>query len=205
MAPDPAQRPREAGAVRRDLERMHPAARRPLAERLRSVMVVGRERELATLEQWARAAESRARVLFVTGEPGAGKSALLDELAARAALDGRGVARLSCGAFTGAGAVARALLTRWAAEAGVDPESSGALAALRGGEGGAPVEPGALAELAIQWTRAGGTALPRLVLLDDSEARPPLGRPPAPAGASSRGRDAALGPDAAQRSIAGCA
>ena len=175
MAPDPAQRPREAGAVRRNLERMHPAARRPLAERLRSVIVVGRERELATIEPWARAAGSRARVLFVTGEPGAGKSALLDELAARAALDGRRVARLSCGAFTGPGAVARALLTRWAAEAGVDPESSAALAGLRGEAGAAPVEPGALAELAIQWTRdAGGAALPRLVLLDDSERLDPV-------------------------------
>src|SRR5262249_31582651 len=88
LAPDPAQRPHDAREVRRELERMHPAARRPLAERLRSVVVVGRERELARLEHWARSGDGRRRLLLVTGEAGAGKSALLDALAARAGLRG---------------------------------------------------------------------------------------------------------------------
>jgi Nif-specific regulatory protein len=183
LASDPAQRPRDAGAVRRELERMHPAARRPLAERLRTVVIVGRERELATLERWAQRAGGGARVMLLTGEAGAGKSALLDELAARAALEGRSVARLDCGSFTGTGALALALLRRWAAEAGVDPESLGdlapearaVLAGAGGGDAGAALGP--LAELAIRWTRATSDAAPpRLVLLDDSERLDPFSR-----------------------------
>src|SRR5437867_10793846 len=79
LAPDPAQRPRDAREVRLELERSHPAARRPLAERLRSVVVVGREKELARLEHWSRAGESRMRVVIVTGVAGPGEAALLGE------------------------------------------------------------------------------------------------------------------------------
>ena len=62
LASDPAQRPRDASAVRRELERMHPAACRPLSERLRTAVVVGRERELARLERWTRSDEGRTRM-----------------------------------------------------------------------------------------------------------------------------------------------
>ncbi|TMQ68763.1 MAG: serine/threonine-protein kinase PknK, partial [Candidatus Eisenbacteria bacterium] len=185
MAPDPAHRPRDAREVRLELERMHPAARRPLAERLRSVVVVGREKELARLEHWARAGENRARVMVVSGDAGAGKSALLGELASRAALDGRRVARLACGAFSARGGAALALLRRWAAEAGADVAALATLdpatrAAIAGADGAlAETELSALADAAADWTRPAdadaGAAAP-LVLLDDSEGLDPFSR-----------------------------
>jgi two-component system response regulator HydG len=181
LAPDSGQRPRDAREVRRELERMHPAARRPLAERLRSVMVVGREKELARLEPWARSDEVRSRVMFITGDAGAGKSALLGELAARAALDGRRVAHLGCVAFTDAGAAALALLRRWVAEAQADPASLSALdpatrAALAGAGGAlAEADLGKLADAAAEWA-ASASGVSRLVLLDDSERLDPLSR-----------------------------
>ncbi|HEY6865722.1 MAG TPA: serine/threonine-protein kinase, partial [Candidatus Eisenbacteria bacterium] len=49
MAPQPAERPADAREVRHALERIHPAARRPLSARLQAVSLVGRERELARL------------------------------------------------------------------------------------------------------------------------------------------------------------
>jgi transcriptional regulator with GAF, ATPase, and Fis domain len=183
LAPDPGQRPRDAREVRRELERIHPAARRPLAERLRSVVMVGREKELAKLERWARSHEARSRVVVVTGDAGAGKSALLGELAARAALDGRRVAHLSCGAFVGPGAAALALLRRWVSEAGADAPAAATLAdatraVIAGAEGTlAETELGPLADAAAGWTKpAGEVGASRLVLLDDSEQLDPLSR-----------------------------
>src|SRR5258706_13099661 len=44
MAPSPAERPRDAREVRRELERLHPAARRPLAERLQAGRGIARGR-----------------------------------------------------------------------------------------------------------------------------------------------------------------
>jgi transcriptional regulator with GAF, ATPase, and Fis domain/tetratricopeptide (TPR) repeat protein len=183
LDPDGTQRPRDAREVRRELERMHPAARRPLAERLRSEVLVGRERELARLERWTRPGGGRVRVMLVHGEAGAGKTALLAELAARAALEGRRVARLDCGALAGSGAAALVLLRRWAAEAKADPAtlavtSAATREAIAGAAGTFPeAELGMLADAAVAWTRdAGAAALPRLVLLDDGDRLDPLSR-----------------------------
>ena len=181
LAPDPAQRPHDAREVRRELERMHPAARRPLAERLRSVVIVGRERELARVDRWARS-ESRTRLMVVAGEAGAGKSALLDALAARAGLDGRRVAHLACGSFAGGGAAGLALLRRWVAEAAIDPATLPVSAATQSALAGAPgtlveSELGTLADTVAAWTRAASeSGSTRLVLLDDSERLDPLTR-----------------------------
>jgi len=180
LAPDPAQRPHDAREVRRELERMHPAARRPLSERLRSVVIVGRERELARVERWARS-DSRSRLMVITGEAGAGKSALLDALAARAGLDGRRVAHLACGSFAGGGAAGLALLRRWVAEAEIDPATLSVSAATQSALTGAPgtlaeAELGVLADAAVEWTRAATQGSTRLVLLDDSERLDPLTR-----------------------------
>jgi Nif-specific regulatory protein len=182
LAPDPNERPRDAREVRRELERLHPAARRPLAERLRSAVVVGREKELGRLEQWGRPGDDRVRAVVVAGEAGSGKSALLGELAARAAIDGRRVAQLACGSLTGSGAVALTLLRRWAAEAQADVSAMPGLAtATRAALGGesvafAAADLGALADAAAVWIRNDGSTLPRLVLLDDAERLDPLSR-----------------------------
>ncbi len=67
---------------------------------------VGRERELQTLRQFLeRAAAGKTQVAFVTGEAGAGKSALIAEFVRRAqAADAQVVAALGqCNAQTGAG------------------------------------------------------------------------------------------------------
>src|SRR5262249_46773520 len=61
---------------------------------------------------------SRPRLMVLTGVAGAGKSALLSELATRAALAGRPVIHVSCGTFEGSLALAKALVRRIAAEAG---------------------------------------------------------------------------------------
>ena len=58
--------------------------------------LLGRERELELLRQsWAEVGEGSGRMLVVEGEPGVGKSRLLDEAVARAVRDGR-VLRTSC-------------------------------------------------------------------------------------------------------------
>jgi predicted ATPase len=51
--------------------------------------LVGRDRELATLRAWLETtAQGECRVVLLTGEPGSGKTRLLDELAGRAASNG---------------------------------------------------------------------------------------------------------------------
>ena len=173
MAPAPAERPREAREVRRELERLHPAARRPLAERLQAASVIGRERELARL---APGAPRRARLALVTGEAGAGKSVLLDAVAARAALAGEWVARLSCAGGEGAGAPARALLRRLAAGALADPSAteppgSPIRRALEGAGGLDERDLEAVVEAAGGWLRAiAERAGAAVVLLDDAES-----------------------------------
>jgi transcriptional regulator with GAF, ATPase, and Fis domain len=170
MAREPNERPRDAREVRRELETLHPAARRPLSERVDTSSVVGRERELARLESWWAQVPVRPPITVITGAAGTGKSALLSELATRAALAARPVIHLSCGSLSGPGAVAAALMRRLAADAGADPAP-----VL-----GAGVQESALDELserAAQWAHALVVkAQPVVVLLDDAELLDGLSR-----------------------------
>ena len=182
MAPAAGERPSDAREVRRELERIHPAARRSLVQRLQTERVVGRERELARLELWMARAPEGPDVMLLSGEAGTGKSALLGELAVRAALGGRSVARLSCAAFDAPGALAGALWRRLAAEAGAAAGSSElscrALALLERDEratGEADLT--LLADAAAAWFHAiQQRGLAPLVLLDDCERLDPLSR-----------------------------
>ena len=63
---------------------MSPAAHRPLGERLDAATVVGRERETARLEQHLARGGRGARLLWLDGKAGIGKTTLLGEMAARA-------------------------------------------------------------------------------------------------------------------------
>jgi transcriptional regulator with GAF, ATPase, and Fis domain/tetratricopeptide (TPR) repeat protein len=86
MALAPRERPESAGEVRRELERMHPAAHMPLERRLDTAVVVGREKELGFIERRGASTRKRAQIVLISGAPGAGKSALLGELSSRAVL-----------------------------------------------------------------------------------------------------------------------
>jgi Nif-specific regulatory protein len=157
LSPAPAERGDGMREVRRELERMFPTARLPLAERLRAGRPVGREREFARLEAWiaswtpadARAAVpgvptssrgtgargsrpratapgaralARVRLQIIMGAEGIGVSSMLDELAARAAISGRGVVRVS-GAMP-PGAAARVLVRRLTGAGGSVPPAA---------------------------------------------------------------------------------
>ena len=179
MAPSPAERPHDAREVRRELERLHPAAHRPLADLLQAVSVIGRERELARL---APLAPSRARLALVTGDSGAGKSVLLDAVATRASLAGQWVARVSCAGGEGAGATARAVLRRLAADALADPlatepASSPVRRALEATGGLEERDLEAVLDAAAGWIRAiAQRAGAPVVLLDDAESLDPSSR-----------------------------
>ncbi|HVP14184.1 MAG TPA: sigma 54-interacting transcriptional regulator [Terriglobales bacterium] len=124
MAPAPGDRPGDAREVRLELERIHPAARWPLAERLRTETLVGRERELARIERWMALAPAGPRMLIVSGEAGEGKTALLRELATRASLGGRPAFLLSGGVSGRPCALAITMLERLAAEAGASEDGT---------------------------------------------------------------------------------
>ncbi|TMQ68430.1 MAG: NACHT domain-containing protein, partial [Candidatus Eisenbacteria bacterium] len=124
MARSPGERPRDAREVRRALETMHPAARRPLAERIEIESIAGRDAELARFEAWWSRKPARPRLMILTGVSGAGKSALLSELATRMTLAGRPVIHVSCAAFEDPHATAVALARRIAAEAGADADET---------------------------------------------------------------------------------
>src|SRR5436190_8244172 len=170
LSPEENERPSSARDVRRELERIHPAARRPLADQLQAVVVVGRDRELARFDAWLQ--RGAQNVVVLEGEAGAGKSSLLSELAARAALAGASAVSLSCGALEGPGALIRPLLVRWAAEVGAElaneiPSASGR-AAMTAASG--RVAEGDLDELAgVAADLAGRSKRNQLVLLDDVE------------------------------------
>ena len=180
LSPDPRERPRDAREARRELARIHPAARLPLEERLRATVVVGRERELARLESSIGRALSPRPVTILVGDPGSGKSSLLGELSARASLAGLDCISLSCGALEGAGAVARALLRRLAADARVElgTELAAAQARTIVGEMPAAVREDDLDVLAEAGAKCANAIAPAsrvvLVLLDDAERLDPL-------------------------------
>jgi Nif-specific regulatory protein len=93
MAVAPNGRPSSARDVRLELDRSFPRARRSLAERLQTFVLAGRTKDLARLENWADS--GRTRMLTVYGEPGIGRTALLDAFAARSTLEGRAILRFS--------------------------------------------------------------------------------------------------------------
>ncbi|MGH7740505.1 MAG: serine/threonine-protein kinase, partial [Candidatus Eiseniibacteriota bacterium] len=115
MSPAPAERGDSATEIRYELERLFPSAIRPLTERLGAGRLVGRERELARLENWLAERDSNVRLHILTGGAGAGTSAVLAELAARAGIRRRRVMRLS--GSQPAGVAAQVLTRRLLADA----------------------------------------------------------------------------------------
>ncbi len=174
LAPAPGERPRSARDARHALEALSPSARWPLIERLQSERLVGRDAELSRMERAWRRAARQARVVLLSGEAGVGKSALLDALAVRGGLEGRGVIRISGAESPEPGAAWRAVQRRLAAVARVDAASG----ADRGGAAAGPdraapseAEQAAEVEAAAAWCRtaaARGGAVAFLV--DDSDA-----------------------------------
>jgi Nif-specific regulatory protein len=183
MAPEPGERPRDARELRRELETLSPAAARPLVQRLQTAVTVGRERELATLEQRLARPSRRQRVVLVCGESGIGKSVLLRELAARVTLTGRSVIHLACTSLQDPGAGVLALARWLAAEARAEPASDARLpesarTLLSGGRDGpseADLDP--LVNAAVSWQQAvhKRSGVP-VVLLDDTDLLDPLSR-----------------------------
>ncbi|MBI5171227.1 MAG: sigma 54-interacting transcriptional regulator [Candidatus Eisenbacteria bacterium] len=175
MAPVASERPNDAREVRRELERIHPIARRSLTERLQSESLTGRERELARIERWLVAAPEGPPLVLVGGEPGIGKSALLTELGVRSTLAGRSAIGLHCAQADAPGAVAIAVLRRLAAEAGGTDEQvhewRPALELLERGDAaaiGAAIP--AIAHAASRWCAAlAERGRAPVVLLDDCE------------------------------------
>ncbi len=176
MAPAASERPTDAREVRRELERIHPVARRSLPERLRTESLTGRERELARVERWLVSAADAPPLVLVGGEAGIGKTALLTELAVRTTLAGRTVIRLGCSRADAPGTVALATFRRLAAEAGATDapphEWRAVLELIEKGEAG-PIGAAvpAIAHAAAQWcallTERGRAPV---VLLDDCES-----------------------------------
>jgi len=136
LAKDPADRPASAAEVLGALSRLEPAPGRdppvlgPLPDP--EAPLEGRSQELAIL---ARALEDAAggagSVALVTGEPGSGKTALLEELCRRA--ERRGLARLrTTGAELSAPyAALRRAVERWGEDVLADPARAGLVADLR--------------------------------------------------------------------------
>jgi tetratricopeptide (TPR) repeat protein len=180
LAPEAAERPRDVREVREELARMHPAARRPLADRLRAVQVIGREKELARLEAWLADPPRQTRGVLISGEAGSGKTALLQELAARATLAGRGVAFLSFAAFEGPGAVGLAIVRRLASDLGAEtseimPLTRALLHDSNVSLAEEHLDP-IVAELASAAEALGKTFRPPLMLMDDIEHEDPVSR-----------------------------
>ena len=176
MAVVPAERPQSAGEVRRELERIHPAARQPLADRLSTAIVVGRKKELGLIERRLAEAERRARVLLVTGEPGAGKSSLLREVATRAALRDQRVVFCSGSGSPARGASALELIRLIAAGSTSKDAAQEALRERLDDPDAVLVDADVapLVDAAVKWMRRGPGA--GLFLVDDAEQMDPLSR-----------------------------
>ena len=175
LAHDPGERGGGARAVRRELEQIHPGARRTLGERLRSAVVVGRERELSRLERWRLPSSEGARLAFLEGDAGSGKSSLLGELAVRASLAEQDVVHLSCASLETPGGVARAVGRALAARVAATAAPGVAEPAARwlaGDEPMAESDIGMLAQAAASLAAASGGG-PLFVLLDDADRLEP--------------------------------
>ncbi len=172
LHPEPGERPRDAGEVRRTIERLHPPVRQPLFDRLLATTLVGRERELAGIEAWLSRVPIRSRLLLIAGEEGSGVSALLVELAARATLARRPVVRLSCASLEGPGSAARVLLRMLygLAEPRLDAASFGPLLdpASRCGETELGAWVAAAAQAAQMAQQSESAPSPMLIVLDDA-------------------------------------
>ena len=180
MSPVPGERGDGATEIRRELERLFPSAIRPLAERLGAGRLVGRERELARLESWLAERDTRVRLQIVTGGEGAGASAMLAELAARAGIRHRRVIRLE-GSLP-PGAAARVLLRRLLADAEAAgrtaPPQSGRLAEWLASEDTTLQDDDltTLVEAATTCLAPESAAEATLVLVDDSQLLGPVTR-----------------------------
>jgi transcriptional regulator with GAF, ATPase, and Fis domain len=173
LASEPHARPSDAREVRRELERLHPAARRSLGERLQTSVLVGRGAELARLERWLAAAPGGPSLLFLLGELGAGRSAILGEFAVRAAITAHPVISIS-GQADGRGALVATLVRRLAVEAGAshEPDSIAILERLE--QGAAPASLGELEPRVLAWTaRLREQDRSALVLFDDADEAAP--------------------------------
>ncbi len=116
LAEKPSERPATARDVRREIERRAPHAARSLEVRLGASRVIGRDRELGSLDQWLIQPKPVPSVALVAGRPGTGRSAFLNEVAARAALGERRVVHLAMTHGTAWGSGTRTLLRMLAAQ-----------------------------------------------------------------------------------------
>ncbi len=100
MSKDPDQRPATATDVQQLLELMEvaissgiaasgAAVELPLLDRLVRNRLIGREKEMAEINRlWQHASNGEGGFIFVTGEPGIGKTRLLREMEARVSISG---------------------------------------------------------------------------------------------------------------------
>ncbi len=179
LSADPAARPADAREVRRELEHLHPAAKRSLKARLRTAVLVGRQHELARLERWLAIAPDGPPMLLLSGEPGLGRSAVLGELAVRASLAKHEVVSLSS-AESEPGSAIRPLLRRLALEgaagAAQDAPRAALLARLEGTAALGP-ELHEFDQAALEWAAAAErSGRAPLVLIDDADRLDSLSR-----------------------------
>lgn len=170
MAP-PGERPSDAREVRRELEALFPAARRPLSARLEQERLVGRERELAHIEQRLARLDRRSWLVAIAGVPGSGKSLLARELETRLRLSDRTVFRLSVTPHGEPGAAAAALLRRLALELGPGRDGAATKSGPDAGDFESQLQ-SARSWLGVDRMRKG----PPAIVIDDSDQLDPLSR-----------------------------
>jgi tetratricopeptide (TPR) repeat protein len=128
MSKQPQDRPASAGEVLRALDRLDApeaevalAGEVPRLDRIARGRLVGRERELADAAAlWQRAVAGKGGVLLVSGEPGIGKTRLVQEIATRAEVSGGRVLAGECFAEGGAPYTPVAQIIRAALTNGLD-------------------------------------------------------------------------------------